>query len=106
MSKDFKAVISAKSPRYQEWVNVMGTNEFPITTPIPTPASAADIKQGLFYMIDLAELIPEQRERLIQHLAVKFGLDENDVANSLDREGVPVLDEDVTIVIFNPQKWM
>jgi hypothetical protein len=51
-------------------------------------------------------LTPEQRERMIQHLASKFGLDEQEVKDELDRVGCPVLDEGITVTVFNPQKWI
>lgn len=106
MSKEFIAKIAPNNERYQEWIDVMGTNEIPITLPIPTQGSAPGIDEGLFYMIDLHEITSEQRRRMIKHIARKFAVDEEEVRRTLDDVGCPILDKDVTVVILNPQKWM
>lgn len=106
MSKDFIAKIREDSPRHEKWMRVMGTNEIPIKTPIPAQGSIAGQDNALFFMIDLNELAEEQKERLIQHISINFGVDEAEVRGSLDQVGCPILDEDVTIIILNPQKWI
>ena len=40
MSKDFIAVIREESTRQQEWMNVFGSSEISIKSPIPHEASA------------------------------------------------------------------
>jgi hypothetical protein len=106
MGTDFKAIIRESSPRYREWLSVMGTNEFPLKSPIAGLTHLPGRGEVHVLMIDVALLSEEQRARLVKHLAAKFGIEESDVASSLDREGVPILDEDVTVVIFNPQRWL
>jgi hypothetical protein len=106
MSEDFIAIIREKSARYQEWLSIMGTNEFPLKSPIPEWASAPGIEAALFLQIDLALLTGEQRARLVKHLALKFSIDSREVDQSLDAEGCPILDEDVMVIIRNPQKWV
>lgn len=104
MSKDFKAIIRPESTRYQEWMNAFGANEVSIKSPIPHEGSAPGIERGLFYLIDLEELTGEQKERLVKHLASKFNIDEQEVASQLVE--CPIYDEDVAVVIHNPQKWL
>lgn len=106
MGKDFKAIIREGTPRYQEWIDVLGSNEMFLKSFMPTWASAPGIEAGLFFQMDLALLTAEQRERLIKHIATKFGVDQQEVAAKLDQVGCPVLDQDVTIVVHNPQRWL
>lgn len=106
MSEDFKAIINEKSTRYQEWLDIMGTNEFPLKSPIPERLSAPGIEAGLFFQIDIPLLTEEQRSRLVSRLAIRFNMDGQEVDDELDDIGCVVLDEDVTVIIFNPQKWL
>lgn len=106
MSSDFVATIREGSPRYQEWLEVMGTNTIPLKSPIPRLTRLPGIGEVHVLVIDLALLTEGQRARMIKHLAAKFGIDEQEIASSLDHGGVPILDEDVIVTIFNPQRWL
>ncbi len=106
MSKDFRATIRRESPRAQAWLEVFGSCEVFLKSFMPTPASAPGVPEGLFYMLDLQELTPEQRTRLIAHIARKFGLEEEEVFSDLDTIGCPILGDDVTLTVFNPIKWL
>lgn len=105
MAKDFTATISSKSTRYQDWINVLGTDHVHVKSPIPHRAAAPGIPSGLFYHIDLELLSEEQRSRLIKHLATRFEVPEQEVAENLDTIGCPILDDDVTISVSHPQRW-
>ena len=105
MSGDFKAIISEKSSRYKEWLEVMGTNEIPLIAPIAVLSSAPGIDEARFFLMDIAALTSGQRERLVKHLASKFSVPLEEVAHDLESVGCPILDEDVMLVIGNPQKW-
>jgi hypothetical protein len=105
MSEDFKAIINEKSTRYQEWLAIMGTNEIPLLTPIPQMVALPSGVAPCLW-IDIAALTYEQKERMVKHLATKFSIPEQEVAHDLDGVGCPILDEEVTVVIFNPQKWI
>jgi hypothetical protein len=106
MSQDFKATIRQDSVRAQAWREVFGSYEIPLQSPIPTQASAPGIESGFFYLLDLTSLTSEQRARLIAYIAKKFAVDEQEVAETLDTVGCPILDEDVTITVFNPLRWL
>ena len=106
MGKDFKATIRQNSERAQAWREVFGSYEVPLRSPFPIRASAPGIAEGLFYELDLQELTAEQRGRLITYIAQKFHLTEREVAGTLDEVGCPILDEDVTVTVFNPLKWI
>jgi len=106
MSKDFTATIRKESTRAQAWINILGTDTAPITSPIPTLASAPGVPEGLFYMLDLTQLTQEQRIKLIRYLAQRFDVVESEVAETLDEVGCPILDEDVVVTVHNPLKWI
>jgi hypothetical protein len=42
----------------------------------------------------------------VAHTALKFGLEQADVARELNERGMPILAEDCDVVIFNPQRWL
>lgn len=106
MSKDFIATIREGCPRYADWLAVLGTNEVAIQSPQPHLASAPGIEAAPFFLIDLAELTAEQRARLIKHLAQRFQVPEAEVERDLDAVGCPILDEDVTVTVFHPWRWL
>lgn len=106
MSHDFIATISRESTRYQEWMEVMGDFVIPLKSPFPAPGSAPGVAVGMFYEIDLSAITAEQRARMITHLARKFGFSEEEVASTLDEVGCPILADDVTVIVSNPQRWI
>jgi len=106
MSKDFKATIRENSPRAASWREVFGSFEIYLRSPTPELASAPGVEAGLFYQIDLQELTEIQRARMIAYIAKKFHIDEQEVADTLDDVGCPILADDITIVVYNPLKWI
>ncbi len=106
MSDDFKATINPESERAQAWLKVFGSHEIALCSPIPQWASAPGVPKGLFYFLDLNELTPEQRERLIVYISHRFQVDEQEVRETLDAIGCPILDEDVTVTVYHPLKWV
>lgn len=106
MSTDFVAAICPKSERYQEWLEVMGCDQMPLKSPIPIRADLPGRDNASVYLIDLPSLTQEQRERLLKFLARKFHLEDWEARSEIDEVGVPVLDEDVMVTVFNPQKWI
>lgn len=103
--KDFTATIRQGCPREQDWLRVLGTNEVVLKSPVPHLASASGIPEALFFEMDLTALSSEQRTRLIKHLARRFHVPEQEVVRDLDRVGCPILDTDVTVTVYHPQKW-
>lgn len=91
------AIISERSPRYQEWLDVFGGNEVPIINiVIPNKANVLGEIRDV-YMLDLAKLTPAQIWRLTRHISRKFEIPSDEVARDLPKIGVPILAEDVMI---------
>lgn len=102
--KDFVATISEKSSRYQEWLEVLGSNKVILKSPLPHRALLPHGNAMVFDM-DLEALTSEQRGRLIAHLSRKFDVPLAEVERDLDTIGCPILASEITITIFHPQKW-
>lgn len=105
MPKDFTATISPESPRHADWLKVYGTDTVYLQSPFAFTAEVEGLGEQSVYMLDLALLTDEQRQRQIDHIAEKFNLDPAVVEAELDEHGVPILGQDVYITIHNPQKW-
>ena len=80
------------------WQEVFGTDEVPITSIVANQANLPGFdKPQLVYMLDLKAISPEQRERLIAALAIKFGIPDSEAADEIDKQGVPILASDVSV---------
>lgn len=75
-----------------------------VKSPIPSLANLPGRPNALIYMLDLDFVIGIQRERLIAHLAGRFGIPEGVVARELDSHGVPILADDCEVSMTNLQK--
>ena len=106
---DFTVTIREDSPRAADWMKVFGT----LTVPVTNALSPATItlntpgRQGetQAYFLDLKALTPQQRRRLVEHIATRFGAAPDQVTAQIDEHGVPILEEDTTAVIHNLQRY-
>jgi hypothetical protein len=108
MSKDFTAILNENeenTDRIADWERILGTRRVCIKSPIPTRASLPDRGEAFIYELDLDLLTDDQRERLVRHLAEKFGYTVEQVEQALPYHGVPILADDITLSIANPQRW-
>src|SRR5581483_4842734 len=85
VSEKYVGFLAPASDRYEAWIEVLGSNEAPLTSPYPMTASAPGIAQGAFYSLDIAALDDGQRTRLIAYLARRFELPEEEVARAQPR---------------------
>ncbi len=94
------AVISEESPRYGDWMKVFGTNRVPVVSPLSHTNNAPGIVAREFYKLNVRALSPEQRARMVAHLAEKFGAPISEVERDIDGEhGVPILADDVMMIL-------
>lgn len=105
MGKDFTATIVKKGERADEWQEILGSTTINIKSPLPSYANLPGKPKELIYELDLALLTAGQRYRLVTHLSTKFNMWADEVEAHLDRVGCPILAEDVTITVHNPQRW-
>jgi hypothetical protein len=104
--KDFTATIVENSPRAADWLKVFGGREIILKYPFARTGDFPGVGARDFYELDLAALTPEQRTRMIVHLASYFHLSEDEVQSTFDDVGCPILAEDVIVAIYNPIRWL
>lgn len=83
--------------RRTEWRAIFGTDTLPIKAPIPHYDTLPGAPNALVYEVDLNAITADQRQRLIAHTATKFGYSTEFVEENLDKLGMPVLANDVTM---------
>lgn len=101
------AVISQTSPRYEDWLYVLGSDHAPVESSVAKPATALGLSRGygirnvaLFYKLDITRLTLAQRARLVDRIAEKWGLELDQIErNFLSPYGIPILADDVAIVV-------
>ncbi len=91
-------IIVRDGVRATEWREVMGSHELPIVSPFPRRVNLPGHDAALVYMLNLQQITPEQREKLVAHLARKFWLPEQEVREQIERVGVPILAVDCIVV--------
>ena len=104
MAKDFTATITNPA-RAAEWEALLGATTVYIKSPLPIPASLPGHPPATIYELDLDLITDEQRQRLIQHFHLKFGVPKDTIMQTLDEMGVSILAADCVITVANPQKW-
>jgi hypothetical protein len=107
MGKDFKVRINPESARALTFMTVFGRLEVCVESPFPALATLPGFDEAQeVYKLDLEQIRPDERERLVNLLAVTFDLDKAEVLALLDERGVPILARECTLVIENPQRWL
>jgi len=78
---------------------ILGTNEVPVTSYMPTTVKVPEKGVTEAYKLDLKRVTPAQREAIIAHIAGRFKLDPESVAKDLEKMGVPILADQCTVAI-------
>ncbi len=105
MPKDFEVTVT-DSQRAGDWIKTLGSSTVSVMSPIPQLVNLPGHPSALVYMLDLACLTPDQRARLVAHIAQHFNIPAAEVERDLDRQGVPILADDCIVSIANSQKWL
>lgn len=105
MGKDFEITIRNNTEKAKEFMKVLGTLTVNVESPIPEYVSTPHHKKVLAYFLDLDLITKEQRENLITYLSEKFSQTRVFVMKNLDKFGVPILQNDCSLFIKNPQRW-
>lgn len=84
--------------RARLWREIFGSDEVEIISPLAIWASLPgfDLPQLVFGLY-LEALSPEARHALVAYTAKRFGMDAAFVEANLEREGMPILAEHVTV---------
>jgi hypothetical protein len=89
------AVIDPASPRHPTWLRVLGTDAVEVRSAVPHVGEHLG-QVGLYYLVSLSALAPEQLERVLLHLASAWDMAEETVASHLFGEhGLPLLADEL-----------
>ena len=91
MGRDFTVTV-IDDDRREEFLRVFGTTTVPVLSAFPVLAELPGYAEPVeVYELDLERVMVEQRERLVTHIAGKFGLRRSEVEADLDAVGMPIL---------------
>ena len=98
--------VSIDGARGAEWEAVTGTRRFPVRSPVPVLAHLPGyaVPQPV-YLLALDQIDAETRARIVAHLASKFGLSEAEVAVEIAQAGIPILEDQCSVVVHHPMRW-
>lgn len=85
------------------WREVFGDNQCPIKSIIPRIANLPGKPNSRIYEMDLKAISSDQRQKLVESIAKKFGIPAGEVESGLDKHGVPILADNVTVSSSDPR---
>lgn len=104
MATDFHVTIHGE--RGEEWERIAGTATFPVQSPIPVLAELPGRGTQRVFLLAIDELEASTLEKIVAHLAAKFGVPPEETEAEVRAHGIPILDEECSLMIQNPQKWL
>lgn len=94
------ATISENSPRALDWLGIFDRlHSILLQSPIPIRCDLPGKSGALCYMLDVKAITTDERQRLIDHIVRRFNLPGEKVEQDLDQMGMPILAEDVQVMI-------
>lgn len=105
MSKD--VTVTVHGERGEMFQQVFGTNTVCVESAIGELANLPGLGERHVYKLDLKEITPEQRAKLVSNLAGRFNLPESEVAALMEVHGVPILTDDCTLIVTGDTgRWL
>lgn len=98
--------VTINGPRGDEWEHVCGTRRFPVTTWDPLRANLPGKPNAEIYLLNIQLLTTETLAKILEHLSQKFGNRLEEVEAEVAAHGIPILAEDCTAVLNDPQRWV
>jgi len=107
MGADFTVLIHEGTERANNFMEVFGRLRVNVVSFVPMLVNVPgfDEPQSV-YMLDLAMITTAERTRLVNHLAARFQIDAAEVELLIDTMGVPILAQECTLTVENPQRWV
>lgn len=107
MSKDFVVILHDGTERAKNFMEVFGRRDVHVKSFVPTLITVPGFSEPqAAYMLDLDLISPDERARLVAHLAERFGIDAKEIDDLIGLMGVPILASDCTVAIEHPQRWI
>jgi hypothetical protein len=105
MTHDFWVIVHGD--RESLFRSVFGDNRVPIESPVGEWMTLPDMGGPQYaYKLALKAITPDQRRKIVAHIAQRFGYPEQEVDHDLETEGMPILARDASVVVYNPQRWL
>lgn len=89
--------IDPNCERAEWWRHCYGSLDVPLLSPIPEWRRGPDGTPQRFFKVDMRRLTDEQRERVAAFVADKFSVPIDDVRADMERDGIPILADDVIV---------
>ncbi len=93
------AILSEKDERAEIWKQVCPDLRLPLKSPIPIKGKGPDGEEYSFLECDTDRLTDFQKARLAELMAKKFGLDEKQTFDIIQKGELPIKDNNVTVMI-------
>jgi hypothetical protein len=94
------ATIHETSPRAADWRGVFGRlDNIPLQGPLPQAMRVPEKGEVLAYLLDLASITLDERQRLVAYIAGRFNLSPVEVERDLDQTGCPILSDDLLVTV-------
>jgi hypothetical protein len=99
------ATLNPASPRYKDWLEILGTDRVELLHPKTIQTKLGE-EEAEVYVLDWLNLEGEASQRLLDFLARKFNAEKAVIEKNLDEDGVfPIRAQDV-IVSFDLRAFM
>lgn len=82
----------------------VGTRRFPALAPVPTPVRLP-VGVRPCYLLAVEAMDEGNLGALAAAIAARHGGTAAEVYQALVEDGMPILDEDVSVAVHNPQRW-
>jgi hypothetical protein len=91
------ASLNQQSPRYADWLKILGDDRVPLLSPWSAQAKLGDETTEV-YALDWQNLDGDASQRLLEFVAAKFCVATEEIEKDLDRDGhFPIRAQDVTV---------
>lgn len=90
------AKLNSHSPRYQDWLRILGSDEVPLKSPGSSQTRLGEESDEV-HLLDWENLSEPVKERLVAFLATKFKALNTEVRAELEKNGMPIRASDVTV---------
>jgi hypothetical protein len=97
--------VSIHGERGEEWKRIADTNHFPVKSPIPSLGILPGKGEQRVYLLALDQMLPHVLDRIVAHLAAKFGMTPEETKEEMEKAGIPILADECSVMVHNPMRW-
>jgi len=106
MAREFQCRIIDPA-RKEMFVSIFGRDTVSVISPMPMRVELEGRGVEFVYMLDLREISPEEKARLIDALAETFGSPRQEVENDLNTRGLPIIASGCIVTVDHTSRgWL